>query len=262
PAANGAGGVVFVRSRDPAREVWEGDRLGVEGARALTGLEARPISALMPYLDSLLAAGTPLHVIGDAAIDRPGGRTTLDQRRIDELRSRHAGAAITDATALVARQRAVKSEAELNALRTAIEITNLAHRDAMRLIEPGLNEFEVQALIEYTFRRYGAERPAFSSIVGSGPNSTALHYNRNDRVMRDGDVVVIDIGALWDGYAADVTRTLPVNGRFSPEQRQIYQIVRSAQAAAESAAKVGATWTDVSRAASAVLANGLAELGL
>src|SRR5690606_24191225 len=117
----------------------------------------------------------------------------------------------------------VKTPAELDLIRRAAYVTVLAHRAAARTLEPGMNEFEIQALIEYTFRRHGAERPGFASIVGSGPNSTTLHYNANDRFMQAGEVVVMDIGAAYRGYTADVTRTLPVSGTFSPEQRQVYE---------------------------------------
>jgi Xaa-Pro aminopeptidase len=125
-----------------------------------------------------------------------------------------------------------------------------------------MNEFEVQALIEYTFRRRGADRPSFSTIVGSGPNSTTLHYNRDDRLIQDGDLIVMDIGASAKGYAADVTRTVPANGTFSPAQREVYQLVRDAQSAAERQAKLGASASRMSDSSTAVLAAGLAKLGL
>jgi Xaa-Pro aminopeptidase len=165
-------------------------------------------------------------------------------------------------TGMVNQLRQLKSEAELDLLRKATAITVEAHREVMAAVEPGMNEFEIQALVEYTFRRYGSERPAFASIVGSGPNSTILHYNQNDRFMEDGDILLVDIGASYGGYAADITRTMPVNGRFSPEQREIYQLVRDAQAAAEELAGPGVHRDDLSRAAALVLARGLAELGL
>ena len=132
----------------------------------------------------------------------------------------------------------------------------------MRAIEPGMNEFEIQSLIEYTFRRNGADRPSFASIVGSGPNSTTLHYNADDRFMNAGEVVVMDVGASYRGYAADVTRTVPISGTFTPDQRAIYQIVRDAQAAAEREAKPGARASVMSDSASATIAAGLARLGL
>ncbi|HVF39033.1 MAG TPA: M24 family metallopeptidase, partial [Gemmatimonadaceae bacterium] len=158
--------------------------------------------------------------------------------------------------------RRVKSAAELDLIRKAVDITVIAQREAMRFAEPGMNEFELQALIEYTFRRNGADRPSFSTIVGSGPNSTTLHYNADDRFMNAGEVAVMDIGASYRGYAADVTRTIPVSGKFTPDQRAIYQIVRNAQASAERQAKPGALGRYLTDSASATLAEGLAGLGL
>jgi Xaa-Pro aminopeptidase len=143
-----------------------------------------------------------------------------------------------------------------------VNITVVAHRDAMRMIEPGMNEFEVQALIEYNFRRNGADRPSFSTIVGSGPNSTTLHYNANDRFIEENDVIVMDIGASYRGYAADVTRTVPADGTFSDAQRDIYSAVRGAQAAAEAAAKVNVPGSALSYAADASLDASLSKLGL
>jgi Xaa-Pro aminopeptidase len=155
-----------------------------------------------------------------------------------------------------------KSPAELDLIQRAAAISMEAHAEAARALEPGMNEFEIQAILEYTFRRYGADRPAYASIVGSGLNSTTLHYNKDDRYMQAGDLLLIDAAASFGGYAADVTRTFPVSGKFTPEQREVYQIVRDAQSAAERTAKVGAAWRDVGRAASEVIAEGLTKLGL
>ena len=255
--------MLFVQSRDPRTETWSGIRMGAEGAQRLTGVPAQSISRLAPVLDSLLGRGGVLQVAGDFSLQGdPELPASFEQQYLTRLRERHPEVTVRDVTSQVRQMRATKSDAELELIRKAVLITVEAHKDAMRLIEPGMNEFEVQALIEYTFRRYGAERPAFASIVGSGPNSTVLHYNRNDRFMRAGDVVVMDIGASYAGYAADVTRTVPVSGTFSPEQREIYRVVRDAQAAAERAAQPGATWAVVNQAATEALAEGLARIGL
>jgi Xaa-Pro aminopeptidase len=147
-------------------------------------------------------------------------------------------------------------------LRRAIAITVASVNQAMRSAKPGRWEYELEALIEGGFRRAGADGPAFGSIVGSGPNSTQYHYEKNDRRMVAGDVLVMDVGAAYRGYAADVTRTIPVSGRFSTEQRTIYQLVREAQAAAEGVAKPGASWQAWRDTARAVEARGLARLGL
>ena len=255
--------IVFVQPRDPRTETWSGIRMGTEGAARATGIPAQAIGMLAPVLDSLLASGVALHVAGDFSLrGEAEPPLSYEQQYLEQMLARHPDATVRDVTGQLRRLRASKSDAELELIRKAVLITVEAHRDAMRLIEPGMNEFEVQALIEYDFRRYGAERPAFASIVGSGPNSTVLHYNSDDRFMRAGEGVVMDIGASWGGYAADVTRTVPVSGTYSLEQREIYRVVREAQAAAERAAQPGATWRSVNQAAARALAEGLARIGL
>jgi len=257
---------LFVEERSPAAEVWTGKRFGPEGATKATGLDARPVEQLRPVLDSLLNTATQLYVVGNVQF---GGRQADEQRVLTPedqfvrgVVATHPSVKVSSANMHVLMLRGAKSPAELDLIRKAVAITADAQREAMRAIEPGMYEFEVQSLIEYTFRRNGADRPSFSTIVGSGPNSTTLHYNADDRLMNAGEVVVMDIGASYRGYAADVTRTVPVNGTFTPDQRAIYQIVRDAQAAAERQAKPGAKAELMSDSASAVLAAGLTRLGL
>ena len=255
---------LFVLPRDPAREVWTGARLGAAGAAERTGEQARTRDALEPTLDSLLSAGLPLFVAGPlhetwSTADAP---TTAEARLVARLRARHSGMQVSSVAGAVRRLRGQKSAAELELLRKAVALTVDAQRAAIAAVRPGMNEYELQALVEYTFRRGGADRPSFATIIGSGPNATTLHYNADDRVMRDGDMVVMDIGASYAGYAADVTRSVPVNGRFTAEQRAVYQLVRDAQAAAERQATVGSTKQELADSAAAVLSRGLARLGL
>lgn len=158
--------------------------------------------------------------------------------------------------------RMVKTDEELRLLKRAVDITAAAHREAMRSIEPGMHEYEVEALVEYVFRRNGAEYPGFPSIIGSGENSVILHYETNRRRMEEGDVVVMDIGAEYHGYTADVTRTVPVSGSFSAEQKAIYEIVLRAQEAGIREARAGKPFSAPHRAAQAVIAQGLLQLGL
>ena len=253
---------IFVQPRDPAREVWTGERVGVAGIAERSGMRARPFEELLPALDSVVRTATTLHVVGEMAAGASFGTLSHDAQFVDAVKQRFPALRVTDATPLVESMRGVKSAAELALIRKAVAITVAAHEEAMALIEPGMNEFEAEALIEYTFRRNGADRPGFASIVGSGPNSTTLHYNRNDRFMQAGDVVVIDIGASYRGYTADVTRTLPVSGSFTPAQREIYTIVRAAQAAAERQARPGMPTARMNDSATAVIAAGLTRLGL
>lgn len=243
---------LFVEARDAAREVWSGFRLGTAGAAERSGIPSRLLDELPAVLDSLVRPVDTLWVAGTARGDS----------LVASFADGHPALVVRDAGRAIGGARAFKSAAEIALLRQAIDITVSAHQQAMRLVRPGLNEFEVQALIEYTFRRNGADRPAFASIVGSGPNATTLHYNANDRFMRAGDVLVMDIGASYRGYAADVTRTVPVSGTFSADQRAVYTIVRDAQRAAERQATVGASWRTLSDSARTVIASGLARLGL
>jgi Xaa-Pro aminopeptidase len=260
---------MFVQPRLPSREVWTGSRLGVEGIGKLTGMRGRSVEDLPKVLDSLASAGVAMSVVGDLGEGGGGNGAaallaahTPDRQIFERLRATHAGLKVTPFNDAVERARGKKSVAEQRFIRQAVDITVLAQREAMAAIEPGMNEFEIQALIEYTFRRNGADRPSFSTIVGSGPNSTTLHYNVDDRFIEPGDVIVMDIGASYKGYAADVTRTVPASGKFSPQQRAVYEIVRAAQAAAERQAKLGASSRLMTDSSSAVLAAGLAKLGL
>jgi Xaa-Pro aminopeptidase len=257
---------LFVEERDPAAEVWTGKRFGPEGATKATGIDARPVEQLQSVLDSLLDSATQLYVVGNVQLGAPQGNQqrvlSRDDQFVGSIAAKHPSVKLSSANMQVLMLRGTKSPAELDLIRKAVAITVDAQREAMRAIEPAMYEFEIQGLIEYTFRRNGADRPSFSTIVGSGPNSTTLHYNADDRQMNAGEVVVMDIGASYRGYAADVTRTVPISGTFTPEQRAIYQVVRDAQAAAERQAKPGAKAQVMSDSASAVLAAGLTRLGL
>ena len=261
-----ATGTIFVQPNDPAAEVWTGARMGLDTARARTGLAARSSEDLLPVLDSLAGVVRTIYVVGEFGGEdplEPGDQgMSFDQEVMRAIASRHDSLALSNVTPVVFRLRSKKTPAELELIRTAVNITVEAQRQAFQAMEPDMNEFELQSLIEYMFRRNGADRPSFATIVGSGPNSTTLHYNANDRVMRAGEVVVMDIGASYRGYAADVTRTVPVTGTFSAEQRAVYQIVRDAQAAAEKAATPGASFGALSRAAAETVERGLARLGL
>ncbi|GMV10040.1 MAG: hypothetical protein ABS52_10875 [Gemmatimonadetes bacterium SCN 70-22] len=251
---------LFVQGKNPAQEVWSGRRYGARVASELTGIPARDAREFDTALDSALAGKPTMHVL--ANLSEGGDTLNGDERFVQALRARHPGVAIASANAAVARLRGTKSAAELELIRKAVAVSMDAHREAMLAVEPGMNEFEIQALVEYMFRRNGADRPAYASIVGSGENSTTLHYNKDDRFVKAGDVVVMDVGAQYRGYAADITRSFPVSGTFTPEQRAVYRVVRDAQAAAERNATLGAPARAMSDSARAVIAAGLARLGL
>ncbi|HEX9692909.1 MAG TPA: aminopeptidase P N-terminal domain-containing protein [Gemmatimonadales bacterium] len=230
------GETLFLPARVPQRETWTGRRLGPgQDAVALSGIgevrELQQDSLRSAVLAALHRTGGPLYLVMRGAID---GRGELEQWR--------AGwPDVRDATSIINGMRAVKDAAEIAALRRAITITAQAHRAAMREMRPGMREYEVEAVIEYTFRRHGADRVAFPSIVGSGPNSTTLHYDVNRRTMAAGDLVVIDIGAEYGQYAADVTRTVPVSGTYTPRQRAVYELVLATQQTAIDSVRPGLT---------------------
>jgi Xaa-Pro aminopeptidase len=254
--------MLFVQPSDPSREVWTGHRLGVPNVKSAFGMEGRAANSLNAVLDSLVSAdaSAPIQVVGSYSPN--DAVLSPDDQTIAAVLQRHPGATAKSANSLVAQLRRVKSPAELDFIRRAVNITVGSQREAMKLIEPGMNEFEVQALIEYNFRRNGADRPSFSTIVGSGPNSTTLHYSADDRFIDKNDMIVMDIGASYRGYAADVTRTVPASGTFSPIQRDIYSAVRAAQAAGEKAGVVGGNGRAMSDAANTSLDQSLSKLGL
>lgn len=256
------GATLFVQPKQPSREVWTGNRLGVDAVGTLTGIHGRSTLDLMSVLDSLAATGVKFNVVGDLGSGDSTAARTPDEQLFDRLRRKHATLKVASVNDAVEQLRGKKSAAELTLIRNAIDITVRAHKQVIPTVKPGMNEFELQALIEFTFRRNGADRPSFSSIVGSGPNTTTLHYNANDRFIGGSDLIVMDIGASFHGYAADVTRTVPANGVFSPEQKAVYQIVRDAQAAAEKQATLGTPARQMNDAANAVITAGLTRLGL
>ena len=256
-----ASSTLFVQPKNPAAEVWTGNRLGAQAVATQLGLPGRSHEDFRKALDSLLDSGLSLYVVGDLGSEE-SDFLSRDAQFVEKLRGRRPQLQVQNFTPVVMRLRGRTSAAELELIRRAVEITVTAQREAMAAAEPGMNEFELQALVEYTFRRNGADRPSFSTIIGSGPNSTTLHYNADDRFMNAGETIVMDIGASYRGYAADVTRTIPVNGTFSAEQRAVYQIVRDAQAAAERQAKVGGSARTMSDSADAVIGAGLTRLGL
>jgi Xaa-Pro aminopeptidase len=259
-------GILFTASRDPRRVLYEGFPPDSATVARETGLTVRSLPALGPTIDSLVRLRLPVYNLRDFGSSDAAEADSLTRgsRYMGDLATRYRALElqVVDAHPLVDSLRARKSPAEVKLLRRAINITTASLTGAMRAAKPGMWEYELQAMVEGGFRRQGADGVSFGSIIGSGPNSTQYHYERNDRKMAAGDVVVMDVGASYRGYAADVTRTVPVSGRFTREQRAIYQLVRDAQAASERVAKPGAPWKAWRDTARAVEARGLAKLGL
>jgi len=256
---------LFVTPADPRRAFYYGFRPDSAAIARDLGLASRPFASLGAVLDSLVAAhrALPIYELPDVE-DQDFARAdslTRGKMWLKAFAARHAGITTRDLTPVVDRLRARKSPAEIALLRRAAEISAEGHRAVLSAPEPK-HEYELAAVLEYTFKRLGGSRPAYGSIVGSGVNGTQLHYMKNDGPARPGDLVVMDAATEYEGYAADITRTIPVSGRFTPEQRAIYQIVRDAQAAAEREVRPGGSSVASLDSSVAVRARGLAKLGL
>jgi Xaa-Pro aminopeptidase len=256
--------ILFCRERDPARELWDGVRVGPEGAVTLFGFdEAHPVKTLDEHMPRLLANQPVLHY-------SPGADPAWDARImawLNEVRSQtRAGVAspaeIRDLRTQLDEMRLVKDDSELALMRRAAAISAAAHERAMRAARPGRSEYEIEAELLHEFRRSGAQFPAYTPIVAGGANACILHYRDNSARLADGDLLLIDAGCELDGYASDLTRTFPVGGRFSGPQRDLYELVLAAQAAAIAAVKPGNLWDAPHNAAVAALARGFLDLGL
>ena len=256
--------ILFCRDKDPEREVWDGYRAGPDKAREAVGVdEAHPIGELDQFMPQVLADQP-------AVFCDVGGDSEWDARvigwinRVREKVRSGVGAPgqIRDLRVHLDDMRLIKDAAELATMRRAAEISAQAHRRAMRAARPGRREYEIEAELLHEFRRHGSQAPAYAPIVASGANACILHYVRNDAPLNDGDLLLIDAGCELDGYAADITRTFPVNRRFSGPQREVYELVFAAQAAAIEQVKPGNEWEDPHRAAVKVLVQGMIDLGL
>ena len=255
---------LFVHRTPPRRALYYGEEPSPDALLQTLGLASRPVADLNRVADSLAATGLTAYSLKDfeAADFATQDSLTRGSQFMRGLAARFPALTVKDAHPIVNQLRARKSDAELALIRRATEISVEGHLELMRRTEPGMHEYDLQAIIEYTFRRGGAERPAYGSIVGSGPNASLLHYMKDRAPLRPGDVVVIDAGAEFGGYATDITRTLPVTGTYSTEQRALYQVVRDGQAAAERNSGPGMSIQAALDSSIDVRARGLARLGL
>lgn len=256
--------ILFCREKNVEREIWEGFRFGPVAARDAFGFdEAWPIDELDARMADILADAPALYyALGHGA--------ELDARVagwLKAVRARGRTGVTAPQTmhhllAMLDEMRLLKDEHEIALMARAGVISAQAHARAMRATRPGMFEYEIEAELLHEFRRNGAQFPAYPSIVASGPQACVLHYNANDRRIADGDLVLIDAGCELDGYASDITRTYPANGRFSNAQRTLYELVLRAQAAALAAIHPGRPYSAIHDAAVRVLTEGMLDLGL
>jgi Xaa-Pro aminopeptidase len=256
--------ILFCRDKDMEREIWDGFRHGPDAARERFGVdEAYSITRLDELAPKLLEDQPALfYGVGvDAHWDE---RIVAWLNRVrEQTRSGvSAPSEIRDIRTLLDEMRLIKRPEEIALMRRAAAISSVAHRRAMQTARAGMVEFEIEAELLHEFRRNGAQAPAYTSIVAGGANACVLHYVSNNAVLGDGDLLLIDAGCEVDGYASDITRTFPVNGRFSPVQKDVYEMVLAAQQAAIDVARSGHTWDEPHQAALRILAQGMIDLGL
>lgn len=256
--------ILFCREKNPEREIWDGFRHGPEAAKSEFGFdETYPIAQLDEKLVELMS--------NQPAVYYPVGRDKAwDARLLDALgrvreKARSGIAApgeLRDVCAILDEMRLIKDGHEIALMKQAAEISAGAHIRAMLAAQPGLMEYEIEAELAHEFRRNGAEAPAYPPIVAGGANACILHYVGNNAPLKDGDLLLIDAACEFGGYAADITRTFPVNGKFNAAQRDLYEMVLAAQAAAIAASKPGMRWCDPHEAAVRVIAQGLIDFKL
>jgi len=256
--------VLFNRIRDLTAEVWSGRRLGQEAAPAKLGVDRA-----LPWDD----IGEQLHLLLnglDVVYHAPGEYGYADQLLFSALEKLRRGfrqnlsapASVTDWRPWVHEMRLFKSAEEIEILRQAGKISALAHTRAMQQCRPGMYEYQLEGEIHHEFSRHGARFPSYNTIVGSGENGCILHYTENESAMRDGDLVLIDAGCEFHGYAGDITRTFPVNGRFTPPQREIYDIVLASLHKALSMFRPGVSIHEVNDEVVHIMITGLVDLGI
>jgi Xaa-Pro aminopeptidase len=256
--------LLFLRDKKRDEEVWSGRRLGIQAAPSALGVEqAFPIGELWTKLAELLKGYS--RVVYRSGLDEARDRSMLGvlaKLRAQPRLPQAVPLEIADPATVIHELRIHKSEDELAHMRRAIAITAEAHTSAMARAKPGMNEAEIDALLHYVFLRRGANGPAYTNIVAGGANACILHYVENNQPLRDGDLLLIDAGSEVACYASDVTRTFPINGRFSRDQRALYEIVLEAQLRAIDQVRPGAPFTAAHETALRALTKGLVRLGL
>lgn len=259
----------FVQEKNAAAEQWTGRRLGPQGVKEKLGIQAVYTGSQLKDLAPDLTKFSKI-IIDDFPDDikkgnHPGALNNLIQvlqtkANLQEGKTEHADKKAYHQ--ITARLREVKTSEEMYLIRKAVEISCMAHNETMKTLRPTMSELEIQGLQEYVHKRYGSEEVGYGSIVGAGENGCILHYMENNRTKIGDNLLLMDIGASYHGYTADVTRTIPARGKFSPEERIIYQLVYDAQEAAFKTLKSGSRWADANTAARDVIANGLLKLGI
>jgi Xaa-Pro aminopeptidase len=256
--------ILFNRVRDREKEIWDGYRAGQAGARDIFGAdEAFPIQELQQKLPELMEGRKLIHYT--LGLDQHYDNIVI--AAVNQLRGKirsgvQSPLAIVETGSTLHEMRLIKSPDEIALMRKASEISAAAHIRAMKFCKPGVNEFQLEAEITHEFQRNSARFCAYTPIIGSGANTCILHYNQNNQTIKNGDMVLIDAGCEYQYYASDITRTFPANGKFSAEQKAIYEIVLAAQLAGIAAIKPGVEWPTIDEISVKIITQGLIDVGL
>ncbi|HEU5281564.1 MAG TPA: Xaa-Pro aminopeptidase [Gammaproteobacteria bacterium] len=256
--------VLFNRVRDPEHEIWDGPRAGQAGAcEQFKADQSFPIADFKNHLPDFLMGRETIHTtLGALPWFDATLMNALQMMRAKVRTGLQAPFSLTDIDPILHEMRLIKTPAEIALMQQAVDITGSGHVAAMKACRPGLYEYALEAELSYAFQRQGARFSAYNAIVGSGKNTCILHYVNNNARIQDGDLVLIDAGAEIDNYAADITRTFPANGKFTGEQRAIYELVLASQLAGIGTIKPGAPWDAAQTAIVKCLTQGLVDLGI
>lgn len=256
--------VIFCRESDPQREMWDGRRAGLEGAMEHYGADdAFPIEDINEILPGMMEEKAKVYTTVGRYPDFDAQLLTwMNKIKQDASRGKHAPYEFVDLNHILHEQRLIKRQDEISLMRKAGKMSAAGHKRAMQVCKPGMFEYQVQAEMECEFRKGGSHYNAYPSIVAGGPNACILHYTENQDELKDGDLLLIDAGAEFGLYASDISRTFPVNGRFTSEQRALYDIVLAAQEAAFEKCAAGHSWNEPHEAAVQIIAQGLLDLRL
>ena len=255
--------ILYIEEADPAVVRWTGKKVSVEEAKEITGIDTvRYIANFEADMDRIMRRGDVEYLYFDCFRYQLEDMPDYNVIKADEYAKKYLGVTIKNLHPIVAEMRMQKDADEVALIKEAVRVTDEGLKNVLKNLKPGQKEYQAQADFEYIVHYLGGERPSFATIAGSGINGTMLHYETNRDTCKDGDLILLDLGTKWEGYCSDITRTYPINGKYTERQRQVYDIVLKANRAVVEAAKPGVTTIELNNICKKVLAEGCIELGL
>ncbi len=254
---------LYIEEADPTVVRWTGKKVSMDEAKEVTGIETvRYIDGFEADMNRIMRRGDVEALYFDCFRYQMEDMPDYNVIKAEEYAKKYLGVTIKDLHPIVAEMRMQKDAEEVALIREAVRVTDEGLKNVLKNLKPGQKEYQAQADFEYIVHYLGGERPSFATIAGSGMNGTMLHYETNRDTCKDGDLILLDLGTKWEGYCSDITRTYPINGKYSERQRQVYDIVLKANRAVVEAAKPGVTLLELNDICKKVLAEGCIELGL